>query len=938
MKKSLLLGLMTSCVALSASALEEGEFVNTPKARYQITGAENLCLNGTFADGFTGWTAISATEGAAAEDQFTFAAAEDEKPAGIVSVKNAPVEGISYSLNTLDPNTNYVVSMVVTAGETAANTANFNTRLAYTFSSVSYAGSVQMVNIIGTDGDGTATEYGFPTEIKPGKNVLCWAIPGDGVARDYVIKLAGWDTSLRISDVEIREAQQVADPRTAQQKLDYVKAVRDMYEWDETLLGDLTDNIDAVDGILAEPTSSQEDLDAAVADLDAFIADFLSENADDQLSNALDKLPKAAVKVQKRANIGNWWDDGLTTRTKDADNAGGRIHSSAGDYYDLGHFQFSNTWGNGSGIISLTNYGLDLIPGTYIFSVDLKGNCREFVKNAWEINEGLEFADAILTVKDAEGTAVATTDRYALDPARFTKNWLVFKVENEGKYDIVIETKAKEAYASVKSGSVVMPYGASLYAVTAAEFSKAQLDYEIDVRGQITAGRTNITSATTSLADETKSWGKADLQNAVTTYEPVIAEYEKMDQKAIIATYDKTIYDASQGLEAQNQDEDYYRQLASEVYRNATKQLIAANKAFKAQNDTINMLTTAITNANTALNARIYSKATGKSALNEAITTATNTEKDLRALDYSLENAQTVKDAISTLNQAVTDFKASVPAEAITSVVDMDGALVATLGESSYEVSKTDGAGKMVISNFNAKTPNGDTSFGIGYLVNEENPYANLLRVGNGNGTVDFNVADESAILQMSFDIYFGNLSGKSCGFRVQKAVTTEPTEEGGETTTSYEDICGLVCSKYSGTNSINTFGIDYNANITAVGRSGIDNASIAAESNKTHFDIVMDLATKKMSCTIKNSISSEEMTFEGIPSRFVLESDYNNADRRSFFGGLTIKTIAAEADAVQGVAENAAASAVVVKAIENGKLVIKANGKTYNAAGALVK
>lgn len=933
MKKSLLLGLV-ALASLTASAVSVGDKVYTPKARYQISDETNLCSNGTFVGGdLTGWTAITAdgTEAAAA-DMFTYAAADDFGPAGIQSVSNAVKQGISYSTSKLLTGHSYVLSMTITDPNTKTQGYNFNTRLADTFDNATYTGSVQMLNIIGTDGEGNTVEYGFPAEILPGSQTYSWAIPASDTQMTYEFKFIGWDTSLRISNVEIHEANQIVDDRTVVPVINYAKAVRDMYEWDGDLINDLNENINAVAEMLETEGTTPDEMEGALTDLQGFLTDFFKDNADDYLPNALDKLPKAASKVSKQGAIGNWKDDA------------NRIHSNANDYYDLGHFQYSAGWGNASsgGRIGLVYYGIDLVPGTYIFSVDLKGNCREFVKNAWGINEGLEFADAILTVNNAADpenkVEVATTGRYALAPQRFTKNQLVFKVEEAGKFDIRIDTYAKGAYDGVKSGSVVFPFGASLYGVTGSKYSKAQLDYEQDVLGQVKAGRDNLTAATEFIADEAKSWGKAALQEVVDQYESVIADYEAKTQDEIIETYDETIYDASKGLEATTQDGDYYRLMASEVYINATKTIIAAVNEFKSENAVIDGLTAAIEAANKTLNTRLYGGATGKADFQEAIAGAVETEKILRADDYSEDNKIIVEAAIADLAAASDEFKQTIPAQSFKTIVDIDFNNEITLNETTAKFEAVGAAGKMVLPSYKPIEEGNSTDFSKGYLISEEPSLMNLLRVGNGQATVDFaSVADDDKILMASFDMYFGSLTTKYAGFRLQNEI---PAEVEGDAST-FNDVCGLIISKYDGKANLNTFDVDFNANITSVGSSTASNDAIAAESNKTHFDVIMDMGTKKMYLTYsgaKGSFTTQEIAFEEVPSRFVLQSDYNNQDRRCWFSNLKIQTITVGTDAVQGVAEVNAAAPAVIKMAKNGVVLIKSANGTFTAAGAQVK
>ena len=161
-----------------------------------------------------------------------------------------------------------------------------------------------------------------------------------------------------------------------------------------------------------------------------------------------------------------------------------------------------------------------------------------------------------------------------------------------------------------------------------------------------------------------------------------------------------------------------------------------------------------------------------------------------------------------------------------------------------------------------------------------------MLRVGNSEAVVEIEgtPAKETDIVNIQFDFYFGSLITKNAGYKVLSA-------EG-------DTICGLFCSKYSGTDLLNTFGVDYNGKINSVGSSSASNSAIAAESNKTHFDVVLDYGAKTMYCTTsgsKGTATTEAIALpELTPAKFVIYSDYNNADRRCWFDNLIIQNIAA--------------------------------------------
>ncbi len=91
-----------------------------------------------------------------------------------------------------------------------------------------------------------------------------------------------------------------------------------------------------------------------------------------------------------------------------------------------------------------------------------------------------------------------------------------------------------------------------------------------------------------------------------------------------------------------------------------------------------------------------------------------------------------------------------------------------------------------------------------------------------------------------------------------------------------------------------------------------------------------MDYGRKSMYCTISSpngSTTSNEVVIEAIPTKFILQCNYNNNDRRSWFDNLLIQRITA-----------GATDPFDPTAIEKVKTIVKINnGAIYNLAGQRV-
>lgn len=921
MKKRLLTAFAVILAAASGFAHEVDSYVYTPQGRFQITG-ENTC---TFAE-LENWTVIApeAAEGQeplTLSDVFSYVGADDAAPAGYVSTYAENTYGMSYKFSP-DANAKYVVSITVNAGE---NTPNFNTRTVER----GITSSCQIMSILGTDADGATVEFGKPLEILPGTNTLSWAIVGDGTPRDYVIKLVGWNSSLRICDIQIQEAMQVGDLRQLTGLVEYAQALlaiegvdksSEQYESLEGILADLEEFGD--ESTVGEVEGMIEGINETINEYVKIVDDFLTGSADD-------KLPLGSKKAEKLGKIGCWSGYG---------GGSGRLCTYEKALNEAGHYQQANSWGNGNGCIGFYTQ-MKLQPGSYVFSIDTRASCRENVKNSWDFNDGLAFAKELIYCAAVPAEGEVNTDEalasisFIANPADVQKNTIVVNIPEAGTYEFGVRTWAKDGYEGLKYGSCVLMKDARIYGkAKGAQYTQAQLNYVEDVVGQISAARASLDEAVAGVADESKPWSKSVLIEAIAEYTPVLAVYEAMDTATILLTFDETIYDHTKGLEDKTQDEDLYRLLASEVYTSCAKGLIAAVRTFNDNNKPLASLADAIQAAKDVEGERIYTNAAGRADLDAAIAAAEGIEAVLWLDDYSEENVTTINETIAALKEAVSAFQASIPEEYQSTIVDMAANLVAAQNaetgrwEIKVEGDETGAKGIASTDSF-SEDPNGNTSFGIGYVSNETNLFPSLVRVGNGDAIVELPAIDPTSIVQFTFDYYYGNLITKYASFNIDAKVTPEATEENPEPVAEYPLIASENVDKYDSKADPNTFSIDVNNELTGVGSSSASNDAIAAESNKSSYTVNIDIAAKSMTCIINSPkgtfTHTAEMAESQVPARFRFGSNYNNADRRCFFGNLVVKTI--NAGEYDGISEVSATKRVN-------------NGKIYTISGVEVK
>lgn len=899
MKKRLLFAFMALCVAVSGYALTKGEFVYTPQGRFQITG-DNLNPDNKFLD-MAGWTVIGA--GKTLADKFnTVANGYADGFNSVVSVDGETAdEGMYYKFEPTDANGVYVVSFKLKGA--ALNTVK-------TFINGDNTATVDKdANLVKVAGN-TAGTYTYPEtadevvvntweELTEEWQTFNYAIVGDGTARIWFISFTKMATTIEIADLQIAPAMQFADLHQRDAMLDKLKAYRDCYPWKDEVWAQFDGYPEVIAGLEEiGDESGQAELDELLAIAQEVLDEFLYESMDDYLADGPTTsggndnylgIKTTSGNTQKVNNLGDWQPSGVS----------GRMFWSADAYPDLGHYSGNNAWNYSNPDTPMGIYQQKTLdPGSYVFTIESLAALRaEATSNSWTLNEGWNPAYGVAyIVKIVDGAATDTIASVVkdLDSRIYTPFIVSVKITESATYEIGFKAYCKEAYKDLKNGSVTYVRNASIYGKNDNKYNQKQLKYEANVLEQINTGRTNLNTAVSYLADESYVWGKEALKAVVDEVEPKIAAYEAMSQDDIIATYDRDTYVSSTSEET--------GLLQYTVYQEATKFIIAANREFVAENDTLNSMQAVIDNAETTIKMRLYDAATGKDALQAAIDKAKGIQAQMKASQYSEENAATIVTANAELNDAVTLFTTTIPANCIATIVDIDFEKDVVIdfdfdtGNNSFKVPGTKGS--MELSVFSESTPedNSTQPFEKGYWANGEQLWKGYLRVGGGEGTVVFDPTENGSmgtnILKVACDFYVQGLSGRNLGFFLKDAEDV--------------DIFGIFHNFYDGTNTTNTCEADLSY-IWAKSGSSYNNASPADATDsitsnpleKTHFEVIMDYGRKSMYCTISSvngSTTSNEVVLEAIPTKFILQSNYNNNDRRPWFDNLLIQRITAGA------------------------------------------
>ena len=944
MMKRLLFCAVSALFAFSASAVEKGDYVYTPQGRFLITGETNLMGTAGSFNNLDGWEVVTAAEHVLA-DNYTVGLDTATQIRYAQSVVNTVGEGMKYTNSSLDANTTYVISYKMRNAVEAAPARPLTTLLA----STNYVkDGANVVLITGAD---TVT-YNGGTETSTDWVTYSFAIEGDGKARTLAINLNSMATTLQIADIQILQAQKVADDRDAKAKADYIMSLWNLTDWSQyddegkeiypaedliTAYGQVATITDDMRSYLSEYLSPEEiagycpgftnDLDTYNKQLSTY---------DEKYNNFMKTQMTAYIDVTAEGGVHLGYQSGYNQQKYSAIGTWTVVSPAGRGYWrkgwpDLGHY---------AGSVNFTEAELskefELFEGGYTFKADMVGyNIQSTSSNDWAANLGLISDDGFVFVTDAEGNVVASSDTTGLARdinGEWTTKYVSFTVPADGKY--TMHMKAVRRYTT--NGGQVHYRWPELYGKSFGKYSADQKKYIAAVQEQITAGDNAYQVALDTLASKSFAWGNAALQACVDT---MAAKKEKWDamydqEDAIVATYDPDTY-----VEGATKPES---QMVYEVYSEYVKDLLAANKKIIAVNDTLKMLPAKIADAEKLNALTIYQASTGKATLDDEIAKAKEVYASMLATDYSEENAQAIRDEISALETAMTACKDGIPASKYGTVyADIDFNYTTSWDENLIDYTEEGAAatikgkvGSLEVPSFN-KVSEAGKSFPYELGIDADGgvkDYGNMLRVGGSDASVSFNASDlgKSALL-VSMDWWFSRLDNAYVGFEV--------CDEDGNR------IAGVQSCQYNATKvNYNTFEMNdrIGSFYAAINK---DNKDLIFDGNHTQWTAVLDFANAKqyiIATLPSGTVFSDpvDMSVEGIPASFKITATgfKNYPGRRSWFDNLKIQKLDITPTAINDVESAAVEAAKPAKRIVNGQIVIVKDGKYFDTVGKRIK
>ena len=875
--KKLLSASLFALAALSVSAYEVGEFAYTKIAKYRITG-NNLVANGTFAgDDFTaGWTA---TDEANSPLVTVFEQAA-EGGVQVIAGQTALTCGM-YQAVKIDAGGTYVVAFKVkgaTAGFTDIDmtAGNVNYINAY-FNTDAALATVDGTNLLfGENGVGGGYQFSFNADDYT-QVVFAVDAPQDG---NIMIDFRGLNEGLAIKDVEVRTAEQVYDDRIANDRIAYFnKYLADGALEGKEYYDDLQASVKAVqDAIAANATPAE--MTTYMENLENDWSLFAEAN----FSNMLNLIPTKDGSANTGNNSANWmhWTGKWNKLNNDYKNQAPWswstdrwCHKTAAADSPMA-IQWMRGAGSNSNWNNIATLTAELQPGVYYWGVTGQGGMMTLNKNRWARSWADECAKTELFFNGD------TVEVGILNAARNQDYVVQFKLE-EAK-EVTLGIICNNVSSSENAGFDVQFYSPVLYLVKGDGLSPEELAYLDAVQVQLDAlqGRIDVANGYLAEANDTLPWGKEDL--AVGAAEAKV----RHEQWTAMSEDDR--------LDMYYNDEQLPDTIMEHGVRFLNNNYI---NPFIAMNKPLTDMPGAIKAAQEVYAQRIYSSSSKKADFAALIAASEKMYAEKLVAPFSSADSLALVDQKAALEAMAVEFKAAIDA---TVLVDIDfgtqeapAAFEAhttepdSLGETTTYNTIAGAKGVMTFNDLSGSYPyalgwGSTTDETTGAIITTDS--LGMLRVGNSEATVEFSGAPvgEFDIVNIKFDFYAGKLNKAKVGYKVLAA-------EG-------DTICGLYYSPYDGNDEFNTFAVDYNKYIPGVGSSSASNAAIAAASNKTQFDIVLDYGTKTMYCTTsssKGTVTTEAIALpELVPAKFVLYSGYNNADRRCWFDNLIIQNIAA--------------------------------------------
>ena len=951
MMKRLLFGALSALFAFSANAVEVGDYVYTPSGRYLLTAPTgiNLSLN----EEFDGWNSISDD---ALPDNFTVVD-------GYVSATDAANTKGLYKSFTVDSNDKtYVLVFDAKANEDASRAYSLTPKFMGTVSD--YIGHFNVFGNEGTEYLQTYMQIGTEKQTLGGKDydvpygnvpaaqgdlnlgfqlsseyqTYATAFTNGGSDLTWYIEMSQLLGGISIGNIQVFEAQQVYDNRFIQNKIDYINAIKNVYDWDSMQKTPEEQNVwDGFKGLSEEledmaDNTSVDDGSAKIEEVDGKIAEFVNTFFGDYAADNGMRFQDGGGVSKGTGSVAGWSTSTRWWHTK-----------GAADLY-WGNFAYGNVNNE-----TVSSQKKNLAAGSYVFAVDAymdsqckKGTIENLLFGWYEakFSPAVYPGELTLSILNESGEVVYKSNTLALDNRKYKTGVVAFTIPEgqDGEYSFKIE--AVDKYADKKIGGNGYLNDLRIFFKAAGKYNAKQLAYIEKVRTQINAMRGAYDNSVKYYTDpeEKYYWYKWAVQDTSAIYQPYLEFYETLTDDDIINGFDdpaskaaKEAAEAESGQEFPEWDYNFsFEKYAAETQNGAdsltnraVRPMLRLNERFLSYNQVLFDMLESIDKAKIILDTRVFSGRIAYGTLEGAVGDAEAMFEDYKEDPGTVEDLvdsyiPAVQEITNQMNETMTNFYQSGynAGEEPTVIRSFDfedaGAFVlddpaTDPGAGSY----TDPTGVMTFANLELTGITGQ-NYNNGFYTEGAWTNQGVLRVGNGNGTI---ALDESEIvsgtdaLHVSYDFYFGKLTGRSAGVYMNDA-------EGN-------NVSGFWYDRYDNRADYNPMGIDGNDTYNI---SNVGNLSVLTEQNKAHFDFYLDYGTKQM-FVIVNTTNVVNKRYDAIMDNqnpvaaFVVNSNYNNSDRRCWVDNIVIEKIPLPTPAGYY-------SVKIAEGIENGKIQVSGSAK----------
>ena len=978
MIKNLLSLALLSSMAIGANAYGVDDMIYTRAAKYKVTAA-NLVTNGELKGAsLDGWTATDATV-AGLSDVFTVL--ED----GGVSV-NAGMNDFTngmYQVIPVSEKGTYLVSMKVKGAEAGFTDIDQNKPATnYIFAYSNTDGSLSTVSSTKNEKNVTVVTLSFGENGSAIEN--CYSFTADDYTDMFfpveaeadskiVIDLRALATGLEITSIECHKVEAAFDERIAERRLAWIKSVLGDFKWSSAYPGydDLQENIKALEDAIKGNDDSRKA--TMLENLESFFSDEFVPNNLSNVLNTIGDLDDTSANWMKWTTLyhkcineakNQPWVFNCDRWAHETDGEGPlNVQWQRGNAY--------NTWDPQARLTTT------LDKGTYRLGLTGSGGMMTMNANRWMRSGAYDNVKVEMILENAEDpTKNDTIFSGELSPS-FDKSFIgSFTLDEQKEVTILLHCYQVEC-PSPTPGMATSLSDPVLYKVLVkGELTPEEKSYIANVETQITTLEERIKAAEDLVAatQTTQPWGKANLQKGIDEAKKRLAVWKALDQDAILDLYleDEVTYEATAATfyvdgEYVVKDSTYSQKTLANVIMNAGVRYINNEfiNVFNNVNKPLTDMPAAIETAKSALNSAIYSMG-NKDAYSKAIDDVKKAYDEILAStsDATMEaDVAKLAKAMQDLNDAGEAFKKSAEMTPIVSFDFENGyEKVTSKNEDeedvvSYVIKSKENNAQMVFADGEFIDEAADAySYAVGYQVAKSK--SNVVNDGNilvlGHFTNLLELPNEVApaeddIFRIDFTLHipaFGNAPGNPTILVLDEQKDTIGGFSKGTWTSLEYSTFGIEAAQF-----LPTFH-------TAVG-SGKDELKDCFElkgGSRVDYQLIFDFKKQTMTANVIQyyggvGVCAVDAITEGTPVEFADSKNLpkyisisgtektKNTGRRSSIDNLKIyKYNPTTTGITDVVAASVAKASKVIKAIENGKLVIKTDKGTFNAVGAQIK